>query len=61
MVGTIECHASSQISSAAPAPAGVERLHAVARGDEALLVEHAVGRQEHLAVHVPDAGIAAAE
>src|SRR6185503_12927383 len=36
---------------------GVERAHALlAAIDEALLVEHAVGRQEHFAVHVTDLG-----
>ena len=43
------------------APARVEGLHAVASGDEALLVEHAVRWQEHLAVHMPYAGVTAAE
>ncbi len=44
-----------------PTPAGVERLHAPPRLDEALLVEHAVGRQEDLAMHVPDPGLGAAQ
>ena len=44
-----------------PAPAGVERLHAPARLDEALLVEDAVGGEEDLPVDVADPGVGPAE
>ena len=44
-----------------PAPRGIERLDATARLDEPLLVEDPVGRQEHLAVDVPDPGVTAAQ
>src|SRR6266511_3869902 len=41
-----------------PAPTGLERAHAVlAAVHETLFVEHAVRRQEHLAMHVPDCGL----
>ena len=60
-MGVNECHASSQISIAARPQRRIERLHAAARLDEPLLVEDAVGRQEHLPVDVPDAGVGAAE
>ena len=43
------------------APPGVESLDAPAGLDESLLVEHAVGGQEHLAVDVPDARVGAAK
>src|SRR5207249_1108293 len=55
-----ECHASSQIRIAAR-PARVERPDLAAAIHEALLVEHAVRREEHLAVHLPDARVLAAE
>ncbi len=42
-------------------PARVERLHAPSRFHEAFLIEDAVGRKEHLAVHVTDAGVRSAE
>ncbi len=44
-----------------PPPAGVERPDLPPAIHEALLVEHAVGREEHLAVHLPDARVLAAE
>ena len=50
---------TDQESSAAPP--GIERLHRPARFDEPLLVEHAIGREEHFPVHVPDARVGAAE
>jgi hypothetical protein len=44
-----------------PSPTGVERLHAAAGLDKALLVEDTVGRKKDLAVNVPDPGVRAAE
>src|SRR5207244_10081495 len=44
-----------------PAPARVERPDLTAAIHEALLVEHAVRGEEHLAVHLPDARVLAAE
>src|SRR6184192_1070043 len=43
-----------------PAPAGIERPDLAAAIHEALLVEHAVRGEEHLAVHLPDTGCGAA-
>ena len=60
-IGVNECQASSQIRIAARPQRRVERLHAPPGLDEALLVEHSVGRQEHLAVDVPDAGVGPAQ
>ena len=54
IVGMIACQASSQIRIAAR-PNGVGNTPRMpAAREEALLVEHAVGRQEHLAVDVHD-------
>ena len=44
-----------------PAPASVEGPHRPSRLDEALFVEDTVSRQKHLAVHVPDPSISAAQ
>ena len=60
-IGVNECQASSQIRIAARPQRGVERLDAPAGLDEPLLVEDAVGGQEHLAVDMADPGIGAAQ
>ena len=60
-IGVNECQASSQIRIAARPHRVSNACTAPARLDEPLLVEHAVGRQEDLAVDVPDAGVGAAE
>ena len=55
IVGTIACHASSQISKRHPPEARIEDAELASAREKALLVEDAVGRQKHLAMHVDDA------
>jgi hypothetical protein len=52
------CQASSQIGAT---PGSIESADLEAAIDESFLVEHAVGRQEQLAVHVPDDGLVASQ
>ena len=60
IVGTIACQASSQISMRRAAERRVEHAESAPAREKAFLVEDAVRRQKHLAVHVHDPRFAVA-